>query len=445
MNEKLNQFYEASITQNEIANPLYKQFDVKKGLRNEDGTGVRVGLTRIADVVGYRYDGDTKQDDEGQLYYRGMAVQEIIENRDRTYPCAFEETCFLLLFGKLPNQEERQDFIQLMHEHSELPEGFVESSLLRLPVKEIMNRLQQAVLTLYSYDDHADDSSPENTLRQGIDLIAKLPAIIAYAYQSKMHYFHQQSLIIHHIDPSLTFAQSILSLMRPDRQYTKEEADLLDMMLVLHADHGGGNNSTFTNVVIASTGTDVYSAIAGSIGAMKGPRHGGANERVCEMLDAVKETIEYDCDDQAIEQLIKQMLNKEFFDHSGLVYGFGHAVYTKSDPRCVILKQQAAVLATDKGREEEFQFLQRFEKIAKRLISEQKGKSVCANVDFYSGFVYDLLDIPRDLYTPMFVMARMVGWLAHNIENKLDDGRIVRPATKYVGELQTYIKMEDRT
>lgn len=443
-NTFLAQFYGKSQNYTDIPNHLYKDYNVKKGLRNEDGTGVLVGLTRVADVVGYTYDEDgTKIDTEGTLFFRGIDINEIVKNRHHLR-YIYEEACFLLLFGYLPKQKELDSFCELLQENYELPDDFLEMNLLRMPGKNLMNKLQHAILTLYNYDEDPDNTDVYETLLKGIQIMAKLPSIACYAYQSKMHYYEHKSLIIHYPRKDYSTAENILYMLRSDTKFTKQEANLLDIMLLLHADHGGGNNSTFTNVVISSTDTDIYSAVSGSIGSLKGPRHGGANIKVALMMDAVIAEIGYTRDDAKIKDIVLKLLNKQFYNKSGLVYGFGHAVYTLSDPRAEILRHYCGIVAHEKGREEEFEFYLRFERIVKETLLEAKGLTACANVDFYSGFAYDMLGIPRDMFTPLFVISRMVGWLAHNLENKLYDGRIMRPATKYVGEISEYVPMEDR-
>lgn len=444
MNEHLNSFYQKAREHNDIANDLFRRYDIKKGLRNEDGTGVRVGLTKIADVVGYKYVEEVKTDDIGRLYYRGIELRDIIHGRNYETICGYEETCFLLLFGYLPKEEELKEFCAYLRTHYELPDDFLESKFLHMPGKNLMNRLQQAVLALYDYDDAPDNISVENTLEQGLNILAKLPSIICYAYQSKMHRYNKESLVIHPAQEHLSIAENILYMLRKDHAFSTLEAKLLDMMLIVHADHGGGNNSTFTNVVISSTGTDFYSSMVGAIGSMKGPRHGGANLKVSGMMKAVIEEIGYCENDVEIKALIYRILHKQFYDYSGLVYGMGHAIYTLSDPRSEVLQEYIEKLAEKKGRVKEYEFYQRFEQCAKEVILDVKGVNVSSNVDFYSGFVYSMMGIPEDLFTPLFVMARTVGWLAHNIENKEYDGRIMRPATKYVGSVKQYVKMEDR-
>ena len=429
MNEHLNSFYQKAREHNDIANDLFRKYDIKKGLRNEDGTGVRVGLTKIADVVGYKYVEEVKTDDIGKLYYRGIELRDIIHGRNYETICGYEETCFLLLFGYLPKKEELQEFCGYLRAHYELPDDFLESKFLHMPGKNLMNRLQQAVLALYDYDDAPDNISVENTLEQGLNILAKLPSIICYAYQSKMHRYNKESLVIHPAQEHLSIAENILYMLRKDHAFSDLEAKLLDMMLIVHADHGGGNNSTFTNVVISSTGTDFYSSMVGAIGSMKGPRHGGANLKVSGMMRAVIEEIGYCENDIEIKALIYRILHKQFYDYSGLVYGMGHAIYTLSDPRSEVLQEYIEKLAEKKGKVKEYEFYQRFEQCAKDVILDVKGVHVSSNVDFYSGFVYGMMGIPEDLFTPLFVMARTVGWLAHNIENKEYDGRIMRPAT----------------
>lgn len=445
MSEFINGFLE-KVRKDEyrIDNELYSKYDVKKGLRNEDGTGVLVGLTKISDVVGYKRVDGKKIDCHGELYYRGINVSDIINKRKSHQRFLFEETCFLILFGYLPDEEELNKFKDEMSKYYELPPNYLESKILGFPSKNLMNKLQQEVLMLYSYDDDPDNVSPKEMMYKGLNLIAKIPLIVCYAYRSKVHYFDKESLYIHQIRYDLSIAENILYLLRDNKQFTQKEAEVLDMCLVLHADHGGGNNSTFTNVVISSTGTDIYSSFAGAIGSLKGPKHGGANLAVMQQMLLAIDEIGIEATDQAIENIVNKILDKQFNDKSGLIYGIGHAVYTISDPRCVILRQQCKELAKEKGRDKEFDFYYRFEQAAIKAIKKRKGITVCANVDFYSGLIYDMLSIPRELYTLMFVVARTVGWLAHNIENKLYSGRIIRPAAKYVGETHEYVPLDKR-
>lgn len=440
----LAQFYGKSQNYTEIPNKWYKEYDVKKGLRNEDGTGVRVGLTRVADVVGYEETENGIQAIPGKLYYRGIDIMDLVEGKHGSH-FGYEEVCFLLLFGYLPRQKELNNFCNVLRENYRIPDEFVEMNLLRMPGRNLMNKLQDAVLTLYNYDDDPDNTEVYDTLEKGISLLAKLPSIACYAYQSKVHYYDRGSLFIHYTNPEYSIAENFLSLLRKDQSFSPKEAALLDTILMLHADHGGGNNSTFTNVVISSTGTDIYSTVSGSIGSLKGPRHGGANIKAAEMMDAVLEDVGgYDASDEKIRQAVIKLMNGQLYDRSGLVYGFGHAVYTITDPRAEILRSRCQAVAKEKGHLTELEFYSRFERIVQKVMIETKGKALPTNVDFYSGFAYGMLQIPRDLYTPLFVCSRIVGWLAHNIENKLYDGKIMRPATKYVGENQKYIPMEER-
>lgn len=429
----LKEMYAQSKLCNHIDNELYTTYKVKKGLRNSDGTGVCVGLTKIADVVGYTYDSyGIKQNTEGNLLYRGRSIYEIIHHHKHD-GYGYEQTCFLLLFGFMPSKDELRDFIHLLAGYESLSPQFLNSNIWALPTKNIMNKLQQIILMLYSEDETPDAIEPYDILEKGIAILAKLPMIIMHAYYSKFSNFIDFTKVkddqLH-----LSFSEQLLYYLRKDHQFTKQEAELLDIMLILHADHGGGNNSTFTNVVISSAGADIYSTISGAIGSMKGNRHGGANIQVCNMMKEIINTIGLCKDIELIKSMQRKILNKEVFDKAGLLYGMGHAVYTLSDPRSEILQTYAHMLAMENGYKDTFVFYQRFEQCAKEVIWEEKGIHVSSNIDFYSGLVYQMLDIPEDLYTPLFVCARTIGWIAHNIENKLYDGRIMRPATKYVGD-----------
>lgn len=427
----------------DIPNPLFKEFGVKKGLRNEDGTGVRVGLTKVSDVVGYDIIDGVKTNTDGYLYYRGYSLNDLV-NGNIGNVNGFEETMFLLVFGFLPSRRELDDFIKIFRQMYRLPETFLEMNLLRMPGQNLMNVLQSSVLSLYNFDDDPDNVEVFPTLVKGLSIVAKLPAIMCYAYQSKMHHFNLNSLFIHYPKEGYSVAENILHLLRADGKFDKGEADLLDTILLIHADHGGGNNSTFTNVVVSSTGTDIYSSIAASIGSLKGPKHGGANISVSNMMHEIISTIGITEDEEKIKGIINRILDKEFFDKSGLIYGFGHAVYTISDPRAELLKGYCENISKAKGRYEEFKFYILFEKLVKETVLERKGKPISNNVDYYSGFAYDMLGIPKDLFTPLFVCARTIGWLAHNIENKLYDGKIMRPATKYVGDIKKYSLIKER-
>lgn len=444
MDSNIQKFYEKSIDINKIDDEFYNIYDVKKGLRNEDGTGVLVRLTKIADVVGYEKVGNKKLDVEGKLYYRGYSVEDLIGGANgRSH--LFEEVCFLIIFGYLPNKEELEVFKNELASRYDLPNNFLESNIINTESFNIMNKLQQEVLMLYNFDKTPEDISVEATIDKGMDLIAKIPYLAVYAYRTKSYKIDKKSLVIHHIDPKLSIAQNILLLLRDDGVYSQKEAQILDSCLVVHADHGGGNNSTFTNVVISSTGTDIYSAFSGAIGSLKGPRHGGANHSVIKQMNLAIEKLGLNPDDEQLENLINDILGRNFNDNSGLIYGIGHAVYTLSDPRCKILKQNCYELAVEKNQLEKFDFYERFEKMAIKIIKERKNLNLCANVDFYSGFVYQMLDIPEELYTPLFVIGRTVGWLAHNVENKVSTNKIIRPAAKFVGENnEEYLPLEKR-
>lgn len=435
MDKKLLEIFENSIEENNISSDLYKTYDVKKGLRNEDGTGVLIGLTKIADVVGYkRLDNGTKVDTDGELFYRGIELADLLKEVKSDQIDGYERTCFLILFGYLPNEEELKLFKQELQNAYELPSEFLTSNILKKPSNSIMNELQKDLLNLYNEDQDADDTSAENTLKQGLSIIAKLPEMMIYSYQAKAHFIDNKSLMIHPVNKDYGIAENILHLLRPDSTFTKEEARILDLLLIMHADHGSGNNSTFSNLVVASTGTDIYSAFSASIGSLKGPRHGGANITCKHMMDCIINEIGLDASDDVINTVITRLLQKDFFDSQGLVYGFGHAVYTLSDPRCILLKDQARELAIACNDTKRLAFYERFEELVVSYFKVNKQKNICANVDFYSGLIYDMLGIPEDLYSPLFVTSRSVGWLAHNIEEKLYCNRIIRPAGLYVGE-----------
>ncbi len=435
MNETIVKIFNDSIVRNNIPNYLYKKYNVKKGLRNEDGTGVLIALTKVADVVGYvKNSNNTKINIPGKLFYRGISIEELYSKISSEDEGSYEDVCFLLLFGYLANKEEITAFKNELKSHYILPEGYLATNILKSPSKNIMNMIQKALLLQYSEDELADDSSPFNTLKQGLAIIARLPAIIVYSYQAKAHFIDNKSLIIHPIKKELGLAESILYLLKGENNYTKTEVKLLDLMMIVHADHGSGNNSTFSNIVVSSTGTDIYSSFAASVGSLKGPKHGGANTICKQMMDAIINEIGIDADDEKILKIIKRILDKDFFDRKGLIYGMGHAVYTISDPRCLILKKQAVELANQCRKSAVLKFYNRFEEIAVKYLREIKNADICANVDFYSGFIYEMMGIPEDLYSPIFVASRAVGWLAHNLEDKLYSNKIIRPAGKYIGD-----------
>ena len=424
---------------------LYVEYDVKRGLRDSNGAGVLTGLTEISDVTAYKLEDGKKVPADGKLYYQGYDVQDMVKGfAERRY--AFEETTYLLLFGELPGETELKDFVELITTFQSLSNKFIRDVIMKAVSGNIMNSLQKSILTLYSYDDNAEDISAENVLRQSINLIAKLPVISIYAYWSYLHFRMDESLIIRNPKPEYSTAENILSMLRPDGRFTELEAKVLDICLVIHAEHGGGNNSTFTTHVVTSSGTDTYSATAAAIASLKGYRHGGANLKVRQMFADLKENVLDWKDEGAIRDYLTKVVRKEAFDKTGLVYGIGHAVYTISDPRQVILRDYAIKLAEAKDRMDELQLYFTVERIAKEVIAENRHlfKPLCANVDFYSGFVYDMLGIPEELYTPIFAISRISGWAAHRMEEIINNGKIIRPAYKYVGTHRPYRAMEDR-
>ena len=434
------------LKERQIDPELYAKYNVKRGLRNNDGTGVLVGLTEVGDVHSYEIQDGVKKPVEGQLRYRGYGVNDLVNNIEQEGRYGFEETCYLLLFGELPTREMLGDFQYLLGEFRALPYGFTEDMILKAPSTDIMNKLTRAVLASYSYDKNPESTDINNVLRQCIELMARFPTMVAYGYQAKIHYHDNQSLYIHNPQPELSTAENILHMIRPDSQYTKAEAELLDLALILHAEHGGGNNSTFVVNVVSSTGTDTYSAIAAAIGSLKGPLHGGANAMVLEMMDNIKENVKDWEDEKEVAIYIEKILKKEAFDGSGLIYGMGHAVYTLSDPRAVLLKEKAIELAKEKGMDKEFNLYALIERLAPGIFYSIKGtdKEICANVDFYSGFVYNMLNIPEELHTPIFAIARIAGWCAHRVEELISGGRIIRPAYKSVADEREYVNIDNR-
>lgn len=445
LNSKFNDLVDYCLVSGAIDQDLYNEYDVKRGLRDANGKGVLTGLTEISDVCGYSNQKGRKVPCEGELYYQGYSVMELVESYEHRR-FAFEETTYLLLFGSLPTREQLQNFEEILTSLQELSGQFVRDVIMKAPSENIMNALQKSVLTLYSYDESPDDISVSNVLRQSLQLIGKIPLIAVYAYLSYRHFEFDENLYIRTPDRNLSIAENILQMLRHDGKYTELEAKVLDIALVLHAEHGGGNNSTFTNHVVTSTGTDSYSAISASIASLKGPRHGGANLKVLRMFDDIKKHCK-DWDDKVqIENYLKKILCREAFDKSGLIYGMGHAVYTLSDPRAVILKRYAERLAKVKGKMDEFLLYETVETISKELIMEAhlRYKPVCANVDFYSGFVYTMLGIPREMFTPIFAIARISGWSAHRLEELVNQGKIIRPAYKYVGKHANYEELNKR-
>lgn len=414
---------------NTIDKEYYRQYDIKQGLRNSDGTGVVVGFTKIGSVHGYTYCDGLKTPIEGKLFYRDIEVDELVKN---TGEFGFESIVYLLLFGELPDKEELKKFNAILDGFRKLPTHFTENTILKSPSRDVMNKLQRAILVLYSYDEKPDSLEIDRILVQSLKLIARFPTIISYGYQAKAHYFDDQSLYLHNPKEELGTAANILHMIRANNRYTQLEKDTLDLLLILHAEHGGGNNSAFTTHVVSSSGTDTYSAVGAAVGSLKGPKHGGANLRVKAMVDNIKENLADYTNKAELKKYLKKILKGEVFDGEGLIYGMGHAVYTKSDPRAVILKEKSQELAAAKDRLDEFNLYDNIEKLTKEIFREERGEDIeiCANVDLYSGFVYQLLNIPEELFTPLFATARVASWCAHRIEQLVSDHKIIRPAYK---------------
>ena len=430
---------------NKINPNLYIEYDVKRGLRDSNGEGVLTGLTEISDVSGTENVNGKKIPVDGKLYYQGYEIRDIVE-KFQGHRFRFEEITYLLLFGELPTKHQLVSFIKVLHDLSELSGSFVRDVIMKATTTNLMNSLMKSVLTLYSYDEDPDNTSAGNVLRQSLQLIGKLPLISCYAYQSYMHFKKDGTLMIKNPRKDYSVAENILYMLREDGKFTPLEAEVLDICLVTHAEHGGGNNSTFTNRVVTSSGTDTYSAIAASIGSLKGPRHGGANLKAQGMFDDIKKSVKDWTNEDEIREYLRLILDKKAFDKTGLIYGMGHAVYTISDPREKILKSYAQKLASEKGFDDEFALYDRVERIAgEEIMTHRKMlKPVCANVDFYSGFVYTMLNIPEELFTPLFAIARITGWSAHRLEELLNAGKIIRPAYKYVGQHTEFHNRDDR-
>ena len=429
-----------------ISPDLFNKYIVKRGLRDIGGIGVLVGLTEIGDVHSYIIDENEMIPVPGRLMYRGIDINEIVNGFWTEGRFGFEETCYLLLFGDLPTREQLESLKQLLVDDQNLPPDFVRDTIFKSPSRDMMNVISRSVLALYSYDDNADDTSIQNVLRQCLGLIACFPSLAVYGYQAFSHFQSKNSLFIHSPSPDLGVAENILHMLRSDSSYTDLEARLLDLALVLHAEHGGGNNSSFVTHVVTSSGTDTYSVMAAALGSLKGPRHGGANAKVVQMFEDMQLNIKKWDDEEEIEDYLIKLLNGEAFDKQGLIYGVGHAVYSISDPRAIILKKAAALLAREKGLEGEFELYARVEKLAPHAIAKVRKiyKGVSVNVDFYSGFVYRMLDIPPELFTPLFAIARILGWSAHRIEELVNAGKIIRPAYKSVTPRRAYIPFENR-
>ena len=446
-NQDLKVLCDAYRKNNFIDPEVSEKLGVKRGLRNPDGTGVLAGLTNICDVVGYQRDKDNNIIPiDGKLIYRGIDLNDIVNEAITQDRFLFEEVAWLLLFGSLPNKETLDNFHRILETHRELPDGFAETQIMAAPSPNLMNKMARSVLAMYSYDEEAENTSLENVIKQSINLIAEMPSMMVYAYQTKKHAFDHESLYFHYPKPGLSTAENILAMYHLDQNYTREEARLLDLCMVVHADHGGGNNSAFTTRVLSSTGTDTYSAIASAILSLKGPKHGGANLMVMKQLDEILANVKDVHSDEEMKNYLAKIINKEAGDHSGLIYGIGHAVYTKSDPRAQILKKHSKDLAYEKGMQREYDCLCQIEKLAPVVFKELKGstKNVCANVDLFSGLVYRILGISEELFTPIFAISRVAGWCAHRMEEVEFANRIIRPAYKYVGDEKQYISLDKR-
>lgn len=425
---------------------LYQKYEVKRGLRDISGRGVLAGLTEISEIVSYTVRDRDMIPCEGKLYYRGIDIEEIVNGFITENRFGFEETVYLLIFGSLPNTEELASFNQIISDYRSLPTGFVRDIIMKAPSTDMMNALSRSVLTLFSYDETPNDINIANVLRQCLQLVSQFPLLSVYGYQAYRHYHFKQSLVIHTPQPQLSTAENILYTLRPDNKYTELEAKILDISLVLHAEHGGGNNSTFTNHVVSSSGTDTYATIAAALGSLKGPRHGGANIKVTQMFDDMKKVVKDWNDEEEISAYLTRLLRKEAFDKLGLIYGMGHAVYSLSDPRAKVFRQYVKSLSEEKGLTDEFALYERVERLAPEIIARERKiyKGVSANVDFYSGFVYSMLNLPPELYTPIFAIARMAGWSAHRIEELINAGKIIRPAYKSVSDYKEYVPLKQR-
>ncbi len=443
---KMEQLAKICVSQSSIPSELFVKHQVNRGLRDQKGNGVVTGLTEISEINAFKYIDGVKTPCEGELYFRGVDIRDLTAGFMGEKRFGFEEAAYLLLFGQLPTTSELGDFTELLSAYRTLPTNFVRDVILKATTSDMMTSLAKSVLTLASYDHHANDNSIPNVLRQSLQMIALFPILSVYGYQAYSHYGLNNSLIIHNSDPKLSTAENLLRILRPDSKYTEAEARILDLALVLHAEHGGGNNSTFTTHVVTSSGTDTYSTMAAALSSLKGPRHGGANIKVVQMFNDMKANVKDWSDEDEIAAYLKKLLNKEAFDKSGLIYGMGHAVYTLSDPRSEIFKKFVGVLSNEKNRQEECNLYNIVERIAPKIIGEQRQiyKGVSANIDFYSGFVYDMLDLPMELYTPLFAISRVVGWSAHRIEELINAGKIIRPAYISIHPHTPYVNLKDR-
>jgi len=433
--------------QNSVIDPaLYAKYNVKRGLRDVNGKGVLTGLTEISEIISSKVVDGEERPCEGKLYYRGIDIEELVDGFISEDRFGFEEVAYLLIFGKLPNAQELTNFNKILAEYRTLPTSFVRDIIMKAPSQDMMNTLARSVLTLYAYDDNADDISISNVLRQSLQLLSLFPLLSVYGYQAYRHYHDGESLYIHPRKAELSTAENILRILRPDCQYTRLEAKILDVALVLHAEHGGGNNSTFTTHVVTSSGTDTYSAIAAAIGSLKGPKHGGANIKVVQMFEDIKANISDWTNEGQVADYLKKLLNKQAFDRSGLIYGMGHAVYSLSDPRANIFKKFVETLSKEKNRTDEYKLYTLVARLAPEIIAKERRiyKGVSPNVDFYSGFVYNMLDLPLQLYTPLFAIARIAGWSAHRIEELINGGKIIRPAYMAISQHKSYVPLEKR-
>ncbi|HQL99355.1 MAG: Citrate synthase [Firmicutes bacterium ADurb.BinA205] len=437
---------ERSIEGYKIDPALYTQYDVKRGLRDLNGNGVVAGLTNISTIKVLDTGEDMPNHGDGKLYYRGIDVEDIVSGFIKEKRFGFEETVYLLLFGNMPSEHELSEFRRILADYRSLPPTFIRDVIMKAPSDNMMNSLAKSVLALYSYDERANDISIPNVLRQCIELITLFPLLSVYGYNAYKYSRHGGSLFIHDPAPDLSIAENILYMLRPNKHYSELEARILDLALVLHAEHGGGNNSTFTVHVVSSSGTDTYSSIAAALGSLKGPKHGGANIKVAMMFDDMKANVGNWTDEDEVKGYLRRLLHKEAFDKAGLIYGMGHAVYSQSDPRAKVFKGFVEKLSAEKGREEEFRLYSLVEKLAPEVIADERRiyKGVCANVDFYSGFVYRMLGIPDELFTPLFATARIAGWSAHRIEELINSNKIIRPAYKAISPMREYTDMENR-